>query len=132
MIGIDTNVLVRYIVQDDPRQSKIATNFMERKISVTNPGFINIIVLCELFWVLKRAYKYEKSIICSVIEKILQTKEIIVDHADIVWISLKEYQNGEADFSDYLITNYNCYSECGYTITFDRNASSAKNFKLLS
>ena len=74
MIGVDTNVLVRYIVQDDIEQSKDATRFIEKRISSSNPGFINQIVLCELVWVLKRAYGYEKTIIFEVLEKILQTK----------------------------------------------------------
>ena len=131
MIGIDTNVLVRYIAQDDVEQSKSATRFIEKQISSSNPGFINQIVLCELVWVLKRAYRYEKTIIFEVLEKILQTKEFVVDSADIVWIALREYQKGEADFSDYLIASYNRYSECNNTVTFDRIASHAKYFRLL-
>jgi predicted nucleic-acid-binding protein len=132
MIGVDTNVLVRYIVQDDIEQSKDATRFIEKRISSSNPGFINQIVLCELVWVLKRAYRYEKTIIFNVLKKILQTKEFVVDNADIVWIALGEYQKGEADFSDYLIASYNRYSDCTHTVTFDQIASNAKYFKLLS
>lgn len=132
MIGMDTNVLVRYIVQDDVEQSKIATRFIEKRISLSNPGFINQIVLCEFVWVLKRAYGYEKTIIFKVLEKILQTKEFVVDNADIVWIALREYQKGEADFSDYLIASYNQYSDCTHTVTFNQIASKAKYFKLLS
>ena len=63
MIGVDTNVLVRYIVQDDVEQSKIASRFIEGLISSSKPGFVNQIVLCELVWVLKRAYHYDKTII---------------------------------------------------------------------
>lgn len=132
MIGVDTNVLVRYIVQDDIEQSKISSRFIEGQISSSKPGFINQIVLCELVWVLKRAYDYEKTIILNVIEKILQTKEFVIDNADIVWIALREYREGKADFSDYLIANYNRYSDCTHTVTFDRIASNAKFIKILS
>ena len=95
MIGLDTNVLVRYIVQDDVEQSKISTTFIERHISSTNPGFINHIVLCEIIWVLKKAYRYDKPIITSVLERILQTKEFIVENAEVAWIALKEYEKDE-------------------------------------
>ena len=132
MIGVDTNVLVRYIVQDDIEQSKIASRFIEGQISSSKPGFINQIVLCELVWVLKRAYHYEKTIILNVIEKILQTKEFVIDNADIVWIALREYREGKADFSDYLIASYNKHSDCTHTVTFDRIASNAKFIKILS
>jgi predicted nucleic-acid-binding protein len=132
MIGVDTNVLVRYIVQDDIKQSKDATRFIEKRISSSNPGFINQIVLCEFVWVLKRAYGYEKTIIFKVLEKILQTKEFVVDNADIVWIALREYQKGEADFSDYLIASYNRYSDCTHTATFDQIALKEKFFRTLS
>ncbi len=60
MTGIDTNVLVRYIVQDDPAQSALATTFIEKNCTAKKPGFINLIVLCELTWVLKRAYRAER------------------------------------------------------------------------
>ena len=132
MIGLDTNVLVRYIVQDDPEQSRIATNFVEKRISSVKPGFINHIVLCEIVWVLKKAYGYDKIIIVSVLEKILQTKEFIVENAEVAWIALKEYEKAGADFSDYLIAVLNRFADCDYTITFDETAAKFKYFQLPS
>lgn len=131
MIGLDTNVLVRYIVQDDVEQSKISTTFIEGHISSTNPGFINHIVLCEIIWVLKKAYRYDKPIIISVLERILQTKEFIVENAEVAWIALKEYEKDEADFSDYLIAVLNRFADCDFTITLDQAASKFKYCQLL-
>ncbi len=131
MIGLDTNVLVRYIVQDDVEQSKISTTFIEGHISSTNPGFINHIVLCEIIWILKKAYHYDKPIIISVLERILQTKEFIVENAEVAWIALKEYEKDESDFSDYLIAVLNRFADCDFTITLDQAASKFKYCQLL-
>jgi predicted nucleic-acid-binding protein len=84
LIGIDTNVLARYIVQDDKKQSAIATKFIENNINENNPGFINVIVLCELDWILKRAYGYDRTIRERVFEQILMTREFIIEKSDIV------------------------------------------------
>ncbi len=78
MIGLDTNVLIRYIVQDDEYQARIATDFIENECSKENPAFINEVTMCEIVWVLKRAYRYDKSIILNIIQQILSNNEIRV------------------------------------------------------
>jgi predicted nucleic-acid-binding protein len=132
MIGIDTNVLVRYIVQDDPIQSRISTDFIENNCSVSSPGVINLIVLCELVWVLRRAYEFKKEIIVEVIKQILTTKEFIVHNSENAWKALNEFSNGKADFSDYIIGYVNKDVGCEFTITFDKFAAENKYFKLLN
>lgn len=122
MIGIDTNVLIRYVVQDDLQQSRNATRFMENKISAENPGFINHIVLCEIAWVLKGAYEYSKDDIIRVFQSMLTANEILVLESDLVWKAIAEYKIGNADFSDYLIANVNVKNGCTETVTFDKNA----------
>jgi predicted nucleic-acid-binding protein len=131
MIGIDTNVLIRYIVQDDPVQAKLATHYIENNCSNENPGFINQLVLCEVVWVLKRAYGYDKSIILKVIRQILLTVEFSIENSESSWKALKEYELGSADFSDYIIGISNKENDCEYTITFDKIASQNPNFILL-
>jgi predicted nucleic acid-binding protein len=69
MIGIDTNVLVRHLVQDDLRQARAATQVITQRCTRDDPGFINRIVLCELVWVLESAYGYPKVTIVAVLEK---------------------------------------------------------------
>ena len=130
MIGIDTNILIRFIVQDDPRQSRIATNFLERHLTKENSGFISQIVLCEVVWVLKRAYGFEKAVIVRVIRQILDTTELTVEHADSARQAVSDFEKGNADFSDYWIGLSNQFVGCDYTVTFDSKAASHPSFRL--
>lgn len=131
MKGIDTNVLVRYLVQDNPVQSREATHFLEKECSVEEPVFINGIVLCELVWVLETAYEYSRQIVAPIIDKILRTKQFNIDKPDIVLKSLQGYQHDGADFADHYIANLNGKKGCEFTYTFDKKASQLNHFKLL-
>ncbi len=104
MIGLDTNVLVRYIAQDDPEQSQKASQIIE-SFNDERCGYITCISLVELVWVLSRSYKVSKPDLCNIIESILQVKYIIVQDAETVWKALKTYKNGVADFADCLIVH---------------------------
>ena len=79
MIGLDTNVLVRHLIQDEPRQSRVASACIENQCSREEPGFINRVVLCELVWVLESAYGFERARIAPVLESILQTAQFRVE-----------------------------------------------------
>jgi predicted nucleic-acid-binding protein len=132
MIGLDTNVLVRYIVQDDPEQSGQASAFIEKNCTKENPGVVNLIVLVELVWVLKIAYKYDKKIIENVLQQLLITTELHVQENNSVWRALHEYKKGKADFADYLVGVINREHNGDMTVTFDRKASKINHFYLLS
>lgn len=129
MKGIDTNVLVRYIVQDDLQQSQQASHFIASECSVEVPGFINVIVLCECVWVFETAYNYPKQTIAKVIEKILRIRQFCIQQPEIVWKALYGYQNEGADFADHCIANLNAQNGCEYTATFDKKAARLKHFK---
>ncbi len=131
MIGLDTNVLIRYLAQDDPAQSKAAAVFIEKNCTKDQPGIINHIVLCETVWVLKKAYKYNKKIIIDVLKSILTVSEFEIPNRDIVDKAFEKYKEGKADFSDYLIGEINCYLKADYTVTFDKKTILNANFKLL-
>lgn len=131
MKGLDTNILVRYLVQDDPNQSRNATRFIEKECSAENPAFINGIVLCELVWVLETAYNYPRATIVSVIDKILRTRQFFIYQPDIILKSLYGYNNNGADFADHYIAILNAKKGCEFTYTFDKKASKINNFKLL-
>ena len=131
MKGIDTNVLVRYIVQDDKTQSLLATNFIEKSTAELSPIFINPIVLCELVWVLETAYKYAKEDIFNVLEKILRTRQFCIYQSEILWNCLSDYQHMNIDFADSYIAHLNSANECEYTVTFDKKAVRLKYFKEL-
>ncbi len=131
MIGLDTNVLIRYIVQDDPAQSRKASAFIAARISAETPGYINAVVLCEVVWVLKRAYHYDKKIICGIVRQILQTRELVVEESDAARQALCAYEEGKADFSDYFIAAMNRLAGCSSTATFDHTAARHPDFLML-
>ena len=120
MIGIDTNVLVRYLVQDDPEQSAQSTLLIEQECNLSSPGYLSNIVLCELVWVLTGAYKYDKNLVIEVMEQILVTAEFLVENENVVRKAINDYKIGSADFSDYLIVNNNQQSGCTKTYTFNK------------
>lgn len=131
MIGLDTNILVRYITQDDPVQSPAASQFIEKNCSADAPGFVNYLVLCELVWVLKRCYKVEQDQALKVIEQILKTVQLQVQEPQIVWKALRLARKNKADFADYLITQINSAHGCETTVTFDQAAAQISGTKLL-
>lgn len=131
MKGIDANVLVRYIVQDDVEQSKLATLFIEKEATIESPVFINSIVMCEMVWVLESAYEYSRQEISKVIQQILRTREFQVHQPEILWQALFGYQHKGADFADHYIASSNAHEGCSYTVSFDKKAVKAANFKSL-
>ncbi|MFZ2301232.1 MAG: type II toxin-antitoxin system VapC family toxin [Gallionella sp.] len=130
MIGLDTNVLVRYVAQDDPKQSPKATRLIE-SMTADAPGYVSLISVVELVWVLTDCYALTKDEICEVLETLLRTKEIIVAHADIAWKALRIFKGGKADFADCLIERSANEAGCSYTTTFDRAAAKHCGMKLI-
>lgn len=131
MIGLDTNVLVRYLVQDDPGQARKATQVIRRECTRENPGLINRIVLCEIVWVLEAAYGYSKQEITGVLEKVLRTSQLQVEDVQAAWTAFRLYQKGKADFADCLLGTINRQQGCERTVTFDRHASELESFEML-
>ena len=129
MIGIDTNVLVRYIVQDDPKQSRIATKLIETSLSATNKGFISSVVLCEVVWVLKRLYRQPKDRLVLVVKTILEAEAFEVEHRDCAWRAYYDSDEGAADFSDYYLARINKTYGASFTVTFDEKAQKHRLFK---
>ncbi|AWK14558.1 type II toxin-antitoxin system VapC family toxin [Candidatus Fukatsuia symbiotica] len=122
MIGLDTNVLVRYVTQDDPIQSPKATELIE-SLSAEKPGFITMVSVVELVWVLRSCYHLEKEKIVHVLKILLRTRELILERAEIVWQALRLFSRSKADFADCLIERCAHAAECEYTLTFDSKAA---------
>ena len=120
MIGLDTNVLVRYLAQDDPQQSALAVELIEGSCSEKNPAFINHIVLCETAWVLERCYGVNKDMFAGILEKILKTEQFSVQKMALVWRVLRELKKTGADFADCLLGQINLPYGYDYTVTFDK------------
>jgi predicted nucleic-acid-binding protein len=131
VIGLDTNVLVRYVVQDDPQQSELAGCLIETECTPESPGFVSNLVLVELAWVLRGAYDFEKSVVVSVLRQILQTAELMVEEPGLAWAALTEFEQGKADLADCLIGYGNYARGCSRTYTFDRKAAQGRHFELL-
>lgn len=132
MTGLDTNVLVRYLAQDDPKQSAVATRFIEGGLSAENPGFVSTITLCELAWVLAESYGADRKRIREVIESLLATKQLVIERAELVWKALRAWQGMPGDFSDALIGQLAIAHGCEKTVTFDRTAAKLPGFELLA
>ena len=122
MIGIDTNILVRYLTQDDIEQAKIVEQIFSKYAISPNSVFVNNIVICELIWVLEKGYKYNKEEIGKVIKQILSTKEFFFENQKLLWLSLNQYIQNKLDFSDALIGEINKEAGCFKTLTFDQSA----------
>jgi len=131
MIGLDTNVLVRHLVQDDPGQSRKATQVITKRCTRDDPGFINRVVLCELVWVLESAYGYSKDTIVAVLEKLLRTSQLKIEDVQAAWTAFRMYQKGKADFADCLLGATNRLGGCEETVTFDQAASKLEGFQRL-
>ena len=132
MVGIDTNVLVRYLVQDDPKQSAVATRFIEGRLSVENPGFVSMVTLCEVVWVLAESYRADRKRIRQIIEGLLATKQLAIERSELVWKALRAWEGVPADFSDALIGQLAIAHGAEKIVTFDRTAAKLPGFELLA
>ena len=130
MIGLDTNVLVRYIMQDDPKQSSKASMLIE-SLNTDNPGFITLVSIVELYWVLTTSYKLTDQQVKQALEALLRTKQLIVDRADQVLRALRIFDAGKADFADCLIERTAVSVGCGRTMTFDAGAAKHAGMTLI-
>jgi len=130
MIGLDTNVLVRYIMQDDPKQSPKATRLIE-SLDADKPGYITMVVVVELYWVLTSSYELTGQQVAQALEAILRTKQFLVERADQVMRALRVFGQGKADFADCLIERSAAGAGCTQTMTFDIKASKHAGMELI-
>jgi predicted nucleic-acid-binding protein len=131
MIGLDTNVIVRYVMQDDPKQSQKATRLIEA-LSADAPGFVPLVVIVELVWVLTSCYDLKRDQVVEVLGGTLRTKEFMVDRAEQVAQALRVYKTGSADFADCLIERGATSAGCEKTMTFDSSAAKSAGMTLIA
>lgn len=131
MKAVDTNVLVRYLVQDDPVQGRKAAAYIEQAAEAEEQILISNIVLCETVWVLDSAYEYTKAEIELAIEKILQSSTFQFEAKDIVWSAFNEYRAANVDFADCMIGQLHRARGCEPTVTFDTALRKLSTFQLL-
>ncbi|MBF0492824.1 MAG: type II toxin-antitoxin system VapC family toxin [Deltaproteobacteria bacterium] len=128
MIGLDTNILIRYLVADDKIQHEIASRFIEKQEEM----FISLIVVCEMVWVLESCYKLKHDNIVQVVQKILGVRQFLFERSDLVWKALEEFSETKVDFSDCLIGWVNKQEACDYTVTFEKALKKLPTFRVLS
>ena len=131
MIGLDANVLARYIMQDDAKHSPLATRLIE-SLSVDVPGFIPLVAVVELAWILCSAYTLDRDQLVAALEGLLRTKEFRVERAEIVWKALRAYRNTNANFADCLIERSAAAAGCDRTMTFDRESAQHGGMTLIA
>ncbi|MFN2240312.1 MAG: PIN domain-containing protein [Thermoanaerobaculia bacterium] len=129
MIALDTNVLVRYLVEDDPRQAAAAAGFISRTVARGEPLFIPQIVLCELVWVLSFAYEFGRDEIATALRQIRRGAQIVIEAPDQVREAIEAYARGKGDFADYLIAERAMAEGCTKVFTFDRALHSDSRFE---
>jgi predicted nucleic-acid-binding protein len=131
VIGLDTNVLVRYIMQDDSKQSPLATRLVE-SLTAESPGFVPLVAIVELAWVLSSAYELSRAQLVEAFEALLRTQELVVERGDTVWKGLRLLQRSGGDFADCLIACSAQTAGCTKTLTFDRGAAKNGGMTLVS
>jgi predicted nucleic-acid-binding protein len=130
MIGLDTNVVVRYLTQDDPAQSKAATELFAA-LTPSSPGFIPLVVWAEVYWVLVRTYGFPAKDAVDTLRDLFTSDEIVAQAEQQVRTALAEASAG-ADFPDALIFAANNEAGCTESVTFDTKAAKRVGFRLLA
>jgi predicted nucleic-acid-binding protein len=131
MIGLDTNVLVRYLTQDEPRQAKKANALIDGAAAKHQRLHLDVVVLCEVVWVLRGAYDFDKETVCGALDKILEAGQFSIDDRDVVREALAAYRRGGGDFADHVLGSRNRRNGCKLTVTFDRALEGSSLFSLL-
>lgn len=131
MTGLDTNILTRYLAQDDPIQSLRATRLIERELSARNPGLISVVVLLELLWVLESVYALGEAARISVVERLLAAKELRLEAPQLVRKALLIKSTASAGLADILIGLIYQAQGAHETATFDKRASKLPGWRLL-
>ena len=131
MIGLDTNILVRYFVSDDPSQFRQAEDFIRRSINRGIPLYVDDVVLCELVWVLRSSYKLGREMIASIVEDVLKNNRFSFDNVELLLTALDDYVAGRGDFADYVIGRRDERAGCEVTATFDRGLLDDPKFRVL-
>lgn len=132
MIGVDTNVLARYFLDDDPVWSPRADAFLEEELTPERPGYVNPLTLAELVWTLRKHPGYDRPGMARMIEGLLRFDRLVIGEAEAVAAALESFRAGGAGFADHLIAELNRRAGAAPTVTIDRKARKRPPFKPLA
>jgi predicted nucleic-acid-binding protein len=130
MIGLDTNVLVRYIMQDDAKQTKLATNLIE-SLNDSSPGFVTIVSVVELGWVLESAFELSRVQVAEALQNLIAVDVFKIERVAVVASAVRAFAAGRADLADYLIERSAVQAGCERTMTFDQAAAKSAGMTLV-
>jgi predicted nucleic-acid-binding protein len=130
LIGLDTNIIVRYVAQDDPLQSSKATALIE-SLHPEDPAFLSLTLILETVCVLSSLYGRDKAALIQLIDSLLRTDVFVVEQTQTVWNALFLYRTAKADFEDCLIQCSGQMAGCDYTLTFDAGAAKTAGMRLI-
>lgn len=128
MLGIDTNVLVRFLVRDDEAQFEKARKLIKREIAAGRRVFVNQLVLMESEWVLRSRYVVPKNQIIEAISGLLDAADIQFEDEPSIEEALFMWKETAAEFADCLIGAKNRRLGCRATVSFDVKASTLPGF----
>ena len=131
MIGLDTNVVIRYLTQDDASQARLANRLFETTLSTEHPGYISLVVLCEIVWVLADAYTMDRTRIRQIVEGLLESRQLELESKELVRKALRAWTSASTGFTDVLIGEICLENGAEYVATFDKAAAKLPSFKLL-
>jgi predicted nucleic-acid-binding protein len=129
--ALDSNVLLRYLVNDEPRQTGISERIFEECRRTEEPLFITVLVLCETVWVLDRVYRQSKAQIIEAIEPLFTMDFLRFEHERSVRRAFDEFRHSRADLPDYIIGEIAAAAGCRDTVTFDRALKNSPGFTIL-
>lgn len=132
MIGFDTNVLVRLLVNDDAAQAQAVRRLLEPINDTPEAVFISDLVIVETLWVLKARYGMDKPALAGVIDLLLSVKTFAFEHRATLEHAANAFRHGKAGFADCLIVARHRRLGCQHTVTFDKALAKHEGAKLLS
>jgi predicted nucleic-acid-binding protein len=130
MIGLDTNILVRYLQEDDPAQTAKA-NMLISSLNSERRGYVSLITLAEVVWILSRKFRLDRKTLVQIIDSLLRAQELIIEQTDVARKALYLFEDSKAGFSDCLIAQLGHAAGCDCTVTFDQAAGKTAGMKLL-
>jgi predicted nucleic-acid-binding protein len=131
MVGLDTNVILRYLLQDDPKQAIRANHIVDHVLSGRNPGFISLVTILEIVWVLRSLLKQTPTEIATHLEHLLAADSLEVQNEQQVFEAAYAVKRGVGEFEDALIGALNAWAGCPHTLTFDKRALRMPYFQLI-
>lgn len=132
MIGLDTNIVLRYVLQDDETQTRAVVALIENELNEHIPGFISLVVVLEVVWVLRSALRWSEFAIADVIEELVKTEAFLIQNEKAVYRAASAVKRNAAEFEDALIGALAAWAGCSEMVTFDRGASRQPGFRKLA